>query len=153
MSNDGAPVDVPESDVMDALGGMDGAGDTEPMPDGEATDAPLTPSESEGQQKDMFGQAFDLATRAPSKSLAEIDEGEYFDPENGGTRRLMLVFDDIVSDGEGLQNWMHVCVAMAEIAVDGGIDALDGNSKSGESTESNPETTLEQTDTNGVDIA
>lgn len=162
----GENVEIPEGDVMDALGGVtdgtpemegaeprDGGSGGGVLSDNPDAGAPSPESTAPGGME----RVLEIATRSPSKSLHDINESDYFDPENGGTKRLLLVFDDAVTEGEGLQNWMHVLVALAELSVGDGLDVLAGESDGGESdesgTQSNTETTLEETPDGGYDIA
>lgn len=92
-------------------------------------------------------QLMSSLTRSPSKSLHDIDQSEYFDPEAGGTNRMLLVLDDVVTQGDGLQNWMHLLVAAVEITVSDVIDDDDEtDEQSRDDTHENTETELSETD-------
>lgn len=97
---------------------------------------------------DWVSEMTDALTRSPAKSIHEIDESEYFDPEAGGKNRLLLVADDIVTQGDGLQNWMHLVIGAVEIT----LQEAAGESGESQSHETG-DTALEETDTSGVDIA
>lgn len=149
----GENVEVPESDVMEALNGVEsvasesGAVDNgaEAPESGDgltgANDATAPVDESGGG---VIDEVLEAATRTPDKSLHEIDESEFFDPENGGTRRLLLVGDDVVTNGEGLSNWQHALIAVVEIAVSGDSAILPRGyeREESESDESNEETAV-----------
>lgn len=133
---------------------------------GTAVDDPMAGSDPEGPASDLGAdlgadgvdqpggswddQLLEVLTRSPDKSIHQVDRSEYFDPEAGGINRLVLVADDAVTNGDGLQNWMHLCIAMAEIAI-GEID-VSNESADHESHESSG-TTLEETDTSELSVA
>lgn len=138
----GEPIDAPDPDDIDAA--LTGGPATEQTAEGasdgsvggsggQSAETAAEPSQERGGS--LIDQLLEAATRSPDKSLREIDKSEYFDPENGGTDRLTLVFDDVVTNGDGLQNWMHLLVAVAEIAVSDEFDGLPQGSEGGDSDE------------------
>lgn len=125
MSGDG--VDVPTGDeITDALSGsFDGAADgADDVPDDVPDESggmgalgdEMAPAPAEGGS--WTDEIYNGLRRSPDKSLHEIDESEYFDVENGGTSRLFLVFDDMVTHGDGLENWMLLVIGCIEILLE-----------------------------------
>lgn len=144
--------DIPDPGAIDeALGGpapMDGEdGEADPLESPDEAMAGDSPSQS------WDDQLLDSLTRPPAKTIHDIDESEYFDPENGGKKRLMLVADDMITQGDGLQNWMHICIGLVEIV----ISEADGSSEADETEQDGAQTekgtSLEETPMSEVELA
>lgn len=150
--------DVPEpDDIADALesGSAEPSADVSSASDemvnagSDALESAAEPSETSSTS--LIGDLLEGATRTPEKSLHDIDKSEYFDPETGGTNRLVLVFDDIATHGDGLKNWQHAIIGVVEIAVSDGLDVLPQGSEPEESDTDGSDD--ESPDLSGLEIA
>lgn len=151
--NDDAPDETADA-VDDALEAAMSVpeGEGEGVPDGDplGPDPLEAPDDGGGWDADLI----DALTRSPDKSIHQIDQSEYFDPEAGGTNRLILVADDVLTNGEGLPNWAHLLIGAVEVAIDpperSGDDG-DGESRDGD--HENDETELSEMDTRDLEVA